>query len=87
MQQWSCKKKQLQQTFALQLSVERRAPNIQYLHHILRQCNFQTQLIEKMLVCGPNYPVVKMEDDLNFKAVLLSLFNKQKTQKQMLLTP
>jgi hypothetical protein len=28
-----------------------------------------------------------MEDDLNFKAVLLSLFNNNKPQKQMVLTP
>ena len=28
-----------------------------------------------------------MEDDLNFKAVLLRLFNNNKPQKQMVLTP
>ena len=30
---------------------------------------------------------MKMEDDLNFKAVLSSLFNNKKPQKQMVLTP
>ena len=30
---------------------------------------------------------IKMEDDLNFKAVLFRLFNNNKPQKQMVLTP
>ena len=30
---------------------------------------------------------MKMEDNFNFKAVLLSLFNNKKPQKQIVLTP
>ena len=35
---------------ALQLNVERRPPNTQYLHHILCQCHFQTQQFSTLLL-------------------------------------
>ena len=36
---------------------------------------------------GGRHQTKNIEDDLNFKAVLLRLFNNKKPQKQMVLTP